>query len=140
MSSNTPHPCTQTVIEDIWPVVSAVCDIYANDARIMERSCRTIRFAVRCLGVQSAPLLEPLVKQMVLLYQNHPHSCFLYLGSILVDEYAHLEGCVSGLLDMLSAFLAPTFRLLIPQPDSNGSVPEVRSRVNRIDLNYRTPN
>ena len=35
------------------------------------------------------------------LYRVHPHSCFLYLGSILVDEYAELPGCVPGLLEML---------------------------------------
>ena len=33
-------------------------------------------------------------------------------GSILVDEYAHLSGCVAGLLEMLRAFLPPTFSLL----------------------------
>ena len=125
MSPNIAHPCTNTVINDIWPVVSAVCEVYASDARIMERTCRTIRFAVRCLGVQSAPLLEPLVKQMVSLYQRHPHSCFLYLGSILVDEYAHLGGnYVEGLLQMLTAFLPPTFVLLIPQ-DSAGALSQV---------------
>jgi transportin-3 len=125
MSPNITHPCSCTVIEEIWPVVSAVCDVYASDARIMERTCRTIRFAVRCLGVQSAPLLEHLVKQMVSLYQRQPHSCFLYLGSILVDEYAHLGGnYVDGLLQMLSAFLPPTFVLLIPQ-DSGGAIPQV---------------
>merc|ERR1712223_2060803 len=112
MSPNIAHPCTNTVINDIWPVVSAVCEVYASDARIMERTCRTIRFAVRCLGVQSAPLLEPLVKQMVSLYNVHPHSCFLYLGSILVDEYAHINSCVEGLLEMMRAFLEPTFKLL----------------------------
>ena len=131
MSPNIAHPCTETVINDIWPVVSAVCDVYASDARIMERTCRTIRFAVRCLGVQSAPLLEPLVKQMVSLYQRHPHSCFLYLGSILVDEYAHLgNNYVEGLLQMLTAFLPPTFVLLIPQ-DSGGTISQVyRNRIN----------
>ena len=130
MSLNTIHPCADTVIKDIWPVVSAVCDVYASDARIMERTCRTIRFAVRCLGVQSAPLLKPLVEQMVNLYQKHPHSCFLYLGSILVDEYAHLEGhYVEGLLQMLSAFLSPTFCLLIPQPDSEGALQQVNSNL-----------
>ena len=133
MSPNMPHPCCQTVIHDLWPVVSSVCDVYASDARIMERTCRTVRFAVRCLGVQSAPLLEPLVKQMVTLYQTHPHSCFLYLGSILVDEYAHLDGCVPGLLDMLTAFIPPTFRLLIPQPDSaTGALPQVNIHLTSI--------
>ena len=39
--------------------------------------------------------------QMVSVYQVYPHSCFLYLGSILVDEYGMEDGCRQGLLDML---------------------------------------
>ena len=50
--------------------------------------------------------------QMVSLYQVHPHSCFLYLGSILVDEYGGDPECIKGLLDMLQAFCGPTFKLL----------------------------
>jgi len=50
--------------------------------------------------------------QIVSLYHRHQHSCFLYLGSILVDEYAAEPGCVQGLLDMLQAFLIPTFVIL----------------------------
>ena len=45
------------------------------------------------------------VTQMVSLYQSHQHSCFLYLGSILVDEYGGETGCVPGLLDMLQVSL-----------------------------------
>ncbi|CAG2068555.1 unnamed protein product, partial [Timema podura] len=78
----------------------------------MERCCRCLRFAVRCVGKQSAHLLEPLVKQIVNLYQLHQHSCFLYLGSILVDEYASEPGCAQGLLDMMQAFIGPTFIVL----------------------------
>ncbi|KAJ1062752.1 hypothetical protein K5549_004781 [Capra hircus] len=62
---------------------------------------RCLRFAVRCVGKGSAALLQPLVTQMVNVYQVHQHSCFLYLGSILVDEYGMEEGCRQGLLDML---------------------------------------
>ena len=51
--------------------------------------------------------------QMVGLYQTHQHSCFLYLGSILVDEYGTESGCVPGLLDMLqvsqSVMVSQTF-------------------------------
>ena len=35
-----------------------------------------------------------------------------FQGSILEDEYGHLAGCVAGLLEMLRAFLPPTFTLL----------------------------
>ncbi|XP_067009893.2 transportin-3 isoform X2 [Anabrus simplex] len=105
------HPC-QAVITEIWPVLSNACNKYQADLRIMERCCRCLRFAVRCVGKQSVHLLEPLVKQIVVLYQLYQHSCFLYLGSILVDEYATEPGCVQGLLDMLQAFIGPTFTVL----------------------------
>ncbi|XP_066264625.1 transportin-3-like isoform X2 [Branchiostoma lanceolatum] len=105
------HPCQQ-VVQEVWPVLSDTCNKYQADIRIVERCCRCIRFAVRCVGKQSAGLLQPLVTQMVNVYQVHQHSCFLYLGSILVDEYGMEEGCRSGLLDMLKAFCGPTFQLL----------------------------
>lgn len=50
--------------------------------------------------------------QIVPLYTVHKHSCFLYLGSILVDEYATDSECVWNLLNMLQAFIGPTFALL----------------------------
>ena len=59
------------------------------------------RFAIRCIGVQSSSLLQPLVTQLVALYEAKGHSCYLYLGSILVDEYASETGCIPGLLSML---------------------------------------
>ncbi|XP_019637982.1 PREDICTED: transportin-3-like isoform X3 [Branchiostoma belcheri] len=105
------HPCQQ-VVQEVWPVLSDTCNKYQADIRIVERCCRCIRFAVRCVGKQSAGLLQPLVTQMVNVYQVHQHSCFLYLGSILVDEYGMEEGCRTGLLDMLKAFCGPTFQLL----------------------------
>ncbi|XP_018403619.1 PREDICTED: transportin-3 [Cyphomyrmex costatus] len=109
--SNKPHPC-QSAVTEMWPVLSSVCETYQRDVRVMERCCRCIRFAVRCVGKHSAHLLEPIIKQIVPLYTVHKHSCFLYLGSILVDEYATDSECVWNLLNMLQAFICPTFAIL----------------------------
>nr|XP_033815477.1 transportin-3 isoform X2 [Geotrypetes seraphini] len=108
------HPC-QKVIQEIWPVLSETLNKHRADNRVVERCCRCLRFAVRCVGKGSAALLQPLVTQMVNVYQMHQHSCFLYLGSILVDEYGMEEGCQQGLLDMLQALCIPTFQLLEQQ-------------------------
>ena len=37
-----PHPC-KGVIEATWPVLSRCLDLYANDERVTERACRTVR-------------------------------------------------------------------------------------------------
>merc|ERR1719291_1341726 len=81
---DTPHPCRHT-IESLWPVLSRALELYQRDV---------------------------LVTQMVALYASQAHSCYLYLGSILVDEYAGEAGCIPGLLSMLQAFITPTYRIL----------------------------
>lgn len=105
------HPCKQVVLE-CWTPLSQAVDKYQGDLRIMERCCRAIRFMLRCVSQQVREILESLVRQIVTVYCAHKHSCFLYLGSILVDEYAVDINCVHGLLDMLQAFIEPTFSLL----------------------------
>ncbi|XP_065159262.1 transportin-3 [Atheta coriaria] len=108
---NTINPCKPVVLE-VWPVLSMVMDKYQSDVRIMERACRAVRFMLRCVSQQVKEMLESLVLQIVTIYTSHPHSCFLYLGSILVDEYGTDPTCISGLLEMLQALINPTFQLL----------------------------
>lgn len=105
------HPCKPVALE-MWPILSRVFDKYQSDLRIMERCCRVIRFMLRCVSQQVCELLESMVRQIIHIYSTYKHSCFLYVGSILVDEYGTDVTCVQGLLDMLQAFLEPTFRLL----------------------------
>lgn len=49
---------------------------------------------------------------MVRLYNSHHHSCFLYLASILVDEYGSENDCIGGFISMLEALLPMAFQLL----------------------------
>ncbi|KAL7740044.1 hypothetical protein ACLKA6_016887 [Drosophila palustris] len=108
---NVEHP-TVAILNDAWPLISQVLERYQSDLRIMERTCRLIRYAVRMVRKQAVLLVEPLIKQIVVLYARQHHSCFLYVGSILVDEFAKTTECISGLLEMLQAFIEPTFGLL----------------------------
>ena len=114
VTSGQQHPC-QSVVTYIWPVLSLTFNKFQNDRRVMERCCRCLRFALRLIGQQSAHLLEPLVAQMVQLYSVHYHSCFLYLASILVDEYGSVRDCINGLMYMLEALLPHAFKLLHEQ-------------------------
>ncbi|XP_068215164.1 transportin-3 isoform X2 [Palaemon carinicauda] len=116
------HPCQEVVME-VWPTLSLTFQRFSTDLRVMEHTCRCLRFVVRCVHQHSMPLLSPLVEQMVTLYSSHGHSCFLYLGSILVDEYAGEAGCVPGLLAMLEAFTQPTF-VLLTQPSGFRNHPD----------------
>ena len=37
----------------------------------------------------------------MLIYQQWKHSCFLYLGSIIVDEFGLVASCQPGLVTMV---------------------------------------
>jgi len=128
------HPCQQAV-GLVWPVLSNACIKYQTDVRIIERICRCIRFIIRCLGKHAQSLLKPLVTQIVSLYEVQNHSCFLYLGSILVDEYGHEPACFQGLVDMLKAFAAPTFKIL-EQPNGLRSHPDTVDDLFRLCLRF----
>lgn len=108
---NEVNPAAVVIIEN-WPVLSKTIDFYQHDDKIMERIVRCIRYAIRCISSQSLPILDPLVKQMVDTYAVYKQSCLLYLGSILVDEFGHDLRCIAGLLQMLQAFIEPTFNIL----------------------------
>lgn len=58
---------------------------FGGDTRAMERLCRCLRFALRCLGAHAAPLLPALAHAMRALYAHRAHSCVLYLASVLVS-------------------------------------------------------
>ncbi|XP_048516795.1 transportin-3 [Dendroctonus ponderosae] len=105
------HPCKPVVI-DIWPILSKTFNKYQKDDRIMESVCKSVRFMLRCASQHVCEVLEGLVSQITGIYCEYKHSCFLYVGSILVDEYASNPQCVGGLLDMLEAFIKPTFHML----------------------------
>ncbi|MGH0114663.1 UNVERIFIED_CONTAM: hypothetical protein FKN15_031805 [Acipenser sinensis] len=128
-------PYTLPDVAEIWPVLSETLNKHQADNRIVERCCRCLRFAVRCVGKGSAALLQPLVTQMVSVYQMYPHSCFLYLGSILVDEYGMEEGCQQGLLDMLQALCMPTFQLL-EQPNGLRNHPDTVDDLFRLATRF----
>lgn len=82
---------------------------------MIERTCRSLRFALRCCGRHLAALLAPLAAAMGALYLARAHSCLLYLGSVAVDELAEVAACRPDLLAMLQA-LTPRAFLLLRQP------------------------
>ncbi|XP_005061577.1 PREDICTED: transportin-3 [Ficedula albicollis] len=156
------HPC-QKVIQEIWPVLSETLNKHSADNRIVGRGfgrgggCWEVvepRVSVHvclsvCLsvwlgagtgglwaqGTPSSACAASLCPQMVNVYREHQHSCFLYLGSILVDEYGMEEGCRQGLLDMLQALCIPTFQLL-EQPSGLQNHPDTVDDLFRLAARF----
>nr|CAH8869554.1 unnamed protein product [Trichobilharzia regenti] len=105
--------CLRLVKEVIWPVITRVMVHYASRMRPMEHVCRLIRFIVRCFSVHLRDLLPELAEKIVLAYTNGgQHSSFLYLCSVLVDEFGEELDCRVGLVNVYEALSAPTLKSL----------------------------
>ncbi|EYC43438.1 hypothetical protein Y032_0494g2462 [Ancylostoma ceylanicum] len=100
------------IATELYKVLSEALKNYEGTARVVEHCCRSIRFIVRSLGVQSIGFVEPLITQMMDIFSRHQHSCFLYLSSILVDEYGGMESLQPGLMIMLETLAHGTFTVL----------------------------
>ncbi|VDP89314.1 unnamed protein product [Echinostoma caproni] len=101
------------VREVIWPVVARVLTHYSVRARLMEHACRLIRFIVRCFSVHLRDLLPDIAEKIVISYNSGGHhSSFLYLASVLVDEFGELTDCRVGLVRMYEALGGQTLKML----------------------------
>ncbi|XP_053613097.1 transportin-3 isoform X2 [Plodia interpunctella] len=110
-TSATAHPCLPAAL-DAWPKLHQAMNKYISESRVMERLCRAVRFLLRCVGVAAAPLLPDLALVLHHVYSQHPHSCILYVASILVDELASIPECRAQLVALLQALMPRAFQLL----------------------------
>ncbi|ESN91665.1 hypothetical protein HELRODRAFT_189762 [Helobdella robusta] len=94
------NPCFQVVVE-IWPAISKLMHTFKSDVKVIEHSCRCLRNAIRSYGKNDPSLVLPIMSQVVEIYKEHPHSCCLYIGSIMVDSYASDPGNTALFLSLL---------------------------------------
>lgn len=130
------HPC-QPVIEAVWPTLSICLNKYQKDSKITESCCRSLRFALRCTEKHSATILADVVNTIVSLYRINHYSCFLYLGSILVDIYGTDNGVKNGLIEMMQAFTQEAFNFIIKNCENVENISELRRHPDTIDDFFR---
>lgn len=119
----------------IMQTLSSTLHSYQTNQRVQEHACRAIRFIIRSMGVQSIVFIEPLANQIVEIYRKHPHSCFLYLASILVDEYGKVEEIQRGLIAMLNVLSEKSFEVL-RQADGLQNQPETVDDLYRLSARF----
>ncbi len=67
---------------------------------------------LRCSSVAACDLLTDIVSTAISLYSQHRQSCYLYLGSIIVDEYGRQGSYQEGLATMLGVLATTSLPLL----------------------------
>jgi len=105
------HPCT-TIVQQLLPLLDMIIVRYRSSAKLSECWSRTIRFIIRSMPSHAKLFFQPIVNLVLSSYDDVPHSCFLYLISIIVDEYGNDQELKPSIIVMSEHLTNKTFSIL----------------------------
>eukprot|EP00586_Coscinodiscus_wailesii_P002595 CAMPEP_0172487086 /NCGR_PEP_ID=MMETSP1066-20121228/15974_1 /TAXON_ID=671091 /ORGANISM="Coscinodiscus wailesii, Strain CCMP2513" /LENGTH=1031 /DNA_ID=CAMNT_0013253477 /DNA_START=327 /DNA_END=3422 /DNA_ORIENTATION=- len=101
------------LMKQSWSLLDATAFKYPEDPNLAEKLCRLHKHALRKVGADLyAPLLEPLMIQIVRNFDISYQSPYLYLASICITEYGRKLEYVPKLFVMVSQLSTSCFSLL----------------------------
>eukprot|EP00479_Gromia_sphaerica_P007825 TRINITY_DN2764_c0_g1_i1.p1 TRINITY_DN2764_c0_g1~~TRINITY_DN2764_c0_g1_i1.p1 ORF type:complete len:126 (-),score=13.79 TRINITY_DN2764_c0_g1_i1:617-994(-) len=89
-------------------IYEQVLEYYCGDERMMEKVVKCVRYTCKCRPTQFADHVVPILGRIENANEKHPHSCFLYLASIFVGEYANFPQFQAIIQKVLEVFVKPT--------------------------------
>jgi transportin-3 len=104
-------PCIN-IIQQLLPLLDLIIVRYRSSAKLSECWSRTIRFIIRSMPSNAKLFFQPIVNLIIASYDEVPHSCFLYLISIIVDEYGNNQDLKSAIIVMSEHLTNKTFSIL----------------------------
>ena len=102
-----------SLMSETWPMLDAVSQKHPRDFNCGEKFCRLHKHALReCGSVHYAPMLEPLIEQIVKNFSHSLLSPYLYLASICISEYGRNPAHPPILFDLVAKLSSTVFYAL----------------------------
>jgi len=99
------HPVLE-VMQAAWPLLDALLNYIQTCNHAVERMCRLYKHALRTCKRRFAPLLRPLMNQLLERFRAHPHSAYIYAASICVTEFSRKQEYIPELFIMIESISA----------------------------------
>ncbi|KAK3719285.1 Nuclear import receptor [Vermiconidia calcicola] len=88
------HPVVQ-YLQEIFPVLSAICERFVDCVPIVERVCRCWRYMVLSYRHHTAPLLPQLADKLAAGFTASRQGCFLWATDSIVREFSDVSTYVT---------------------------------------------
>ncbi|CAF1464465.1 unnamed protein product [Adineta steineri] len=108
------HPCT-TIVQQLLPLLDLIIVRYRSSTKLSECWSRTIRFIIRSMRSHAKLFFQQIVTLVISSYDEVSHSCFLYLISIIIDEYGNDQDLKAAIIVMSEHLTNKTFSILTHQ-------------------------
>ena len=89
-----PHPAVQ-YCQELFPVLSAICERFVEFTPIVERVCRCWRYMVLSYRTHTSPLLPQLAEKLSSGFTASRQGCFLWATDSIVREFSDVSDYVS---------------------------------------------
>uniref|UniRef100_A0A7E4VZI7 Importin N-terminal domain-containing protein n=1 Tax=Panagrellus redivivus TaxID=6233 RepID=A0A7E4VZI7_PANRE len=129
-------PCPWVTLgTQVCQSVALAIQAYQDNYRIVEHACRCSRYIIRSMGIQAVMFVGELATLTLQVYKAHPHSCFLYLASVLVDEYAAFAEVLPQLINLGEVIASRSF-VLFHEPQGFRNNPDTIDDLFRLAIRF----
>jgi len=84
---------TARLLQKLEPVSDRTMATFLQDDQLMERVCRCWKYGIRASKQYFKPMIFPLLKCLSDLFPKYPHSSFLYIVCVCVNEFGAEKDC-----------------------------------------------
>eukprot|EP00471_Norrisiella_sphaerica_P001900 CAMPEP_0184479356 /NCGR_PEP_ID=MMETSP0113_2-20130426/1114_1 /TAXON_ID=91329 /ORGANISM="Norrisiella sphaerica, Strain BC52" /LENGTH=929 /DNA_ID=CAMNT_0026857419 /DNA_START=97 /DNA_END=2886 /DNA_ORIENTATION=- len=75
------------ILLKLRPILDGTMDKHLKDDQIMEKVCRCWKYGIRASRLYFKPMIIPLLTKLSKLFPKYPHSAFLYIVCVCVNEF-----------------------------------------------------
>merc|ERR1740130_894071 len=79
------------MLEQLWEVLDVVFARYGGDSKVMEKLCRCYKHTARNCGTGFKVVVPRLLPKVTAWFEQHPHSCFLYMCNVCLTAFGGSE-------------------------------------------------
>jgi transportin-3 len=110
---------------ELFPILKSVLTGFLRES-ICEKVCRIYKFAIKACGISFGDCLPGFLENLSQQFQTLPVSAFLYVGSVCVSTFAHVEKeKFDWVLYQFLWNVSHTFFLKFPQIEDHKKEPDV---------------
>ena len=101
----------EVVLNGLWPSLSIAMETFRSESEFIEKSCRLLKHALRCVPDGFKRLVIPLGQLLVRDFSASHHSSYLYTAEVLVQEYGQDADMRAALTDLFARLASDGVRI-----------------------------
>lgn len=102
-----------SLMQQCWPMLTKVVERFGTDPVVAENISRCYKHSMRNCKDEFAPLLEPVMQQLMAVFDYSFQSSYLYAASICITEFSKSPAYANKLFEMIVSLSTSVFKRFV---------------------------